>query len=262
MNTIKVIKIGGNIIDCPDKLSEFLNDFHKIPGRKILIHGGGKIATQMGETMGIKAHMVQGRRVTDAPTLQLVTMIFAGLINKNIVADLQSVGCNALGLTGADGGIITSQKRSDASIDWGYVGDPIPESIHTAHLLMLIQSGFTPVFCAITHDGKGDLLNTNADTMASCIANALASQGQEVELVYCFEKKGVLRDAEDATTLIPRLNLSLYQKLKQEGAVHSGMIPKIDNAFESLQAGVKKVKICMAEDLDDYENAGTTISST
>lgn len=260
MSSIKIIKIGGNIIDNPQKLNQFLVDFSNIAGDKILIHGGGKIATELGETLGIKARMIEGKRVTDAETLKIVTMVYAGLINKNIVAKLQALQCNAIGLTGADANMIPASKRKDENIDWGFVGDIESSKLKTENLKVLLENGMVPVFCALTHDGEGNLLNTNADTIASSIASALAIAGKEVSLVYCFEKKGVLTDVNDDNSVIKQMNETQYHQLKMNGIVNKGMIPKLDNAFKSIEEGVKEVKICMAEDLNDFQNAGTTIS--
>jgi acetylglutamate kinase len=256
---IKVIKIGGNIIDNEIKLHKFLQDFSQIAGEKILIHGGGKIATDLSESLGIKAQLIEGKRVTDAETLKIVTMVYAGLINKNIVAKLQKNNCNAIGLTGADANIIPAEKRKDPNIDWGFVGDVNVNQISVSAVQKLLDAGFYPVFCAITHDKQGNLLNTNADTIASSIAGALAKVGENVALVYCFEKKGVLKDANDDSTVIKKITKTDYSQLKSENVVNKGMIPKLDNAFKSLEDGVKLVKICMAEDLNDFENAGTDV---
>jgi len=258
MSSIKIIKIGGNIIDNPAKLNQFLVDFGKLDGQKILIHGGGKIATEMAETLGIKAQMIDGKRVTDAETLKIVTMVYAGLINKNIVAQLQALQCNAIGLTGADANIISATKRKDEKVDWGFVGDI--ESVNVHDLKLFLNNGLIPVLCALTHDGNGNLLNTNADTIAASLASAMAADGNEVHSVYCFEKKGVLHDVNDDNSLIKTINQEKYVALKASGIVNKGMIPKLDNAFKSIAEGVKEVKICMAEDLSDFQNAGTTIS--
>lgn len=257
---IKVIKIGGNIIDNEQKIKNFLVNFSRIDGEKILIHGGGKIATEIGEKLGIATQMIDGKRVTDAETLKLVTMIYAGLINKNIVAKLQGLKCNAIGLTGADANIIPAKKRIDANIDWGYVGDVNANSISISALQKLLDAGFVPVFCAITHDNEGNLMNTNADTIAYAIASALAKVGEQVSLIYCFEKKGVLKNINDEQSIIKKITPTDYQILKQDNIVNLGMIPKLDNAFLSLKDGVKEVRICQAEDLNDYQSAGTCIT--
>jgi acetylglutamate kinase len=240
MTQLSIIKIGGNIIDNPAELSQFLLDFSKIEGYKILVHGGGKSATKMAQSIGLVPQMIDGRRITDAPMLDVVVMIYAGEINKNIVAQLQANNTNAMGFSGADGNLILSTKRNHPTIEYGFVGDV--QKVNTSLLETLITNGIVPVFCAITHDGNGQLLNTNADTIASELAIAL-SEVAEVTLYYCFEKPGVLFDADDDSSVIEQINPELYTKLKTEGAVHSGMIPKLDNCFNSLSKGVQKIKI-------------------
>ncbi len=256
---IKIIKVGGNIIDHPDKLKKFIFDFSNLAGQKILIHGGGKLATELGTTLGIETKMIEGKRITDAETLKIVTMVYAGLINKNIVAQLQANQCNALGLTGADLNLIPAQKRNDKNIDWGFVGDVVASEMKPQNIDFLLLNGITPVFCAITHDNQGNLLNTNADTIASVLASTLAKAGHAVSLVYTFEKKGVLTNINDEKSVIKKITPGYYNELKEKNIVHSGMIPKLDNAFKSIGDGVQEVKICMAEDLHDFENAGTSI---
>lgn len=256
---IKIIKVGGNIIDNPSKLDSFLKDYSSLSGAKILIHGGGKIATDLSKTLGIEAQMIEGKRVTDAETLKIVTMVYAGLINKNIVAKLQLHGCNAIGLTGADANLIAANKRKDPKIDWGFVGDVLSTNINIEKLELLLNNELNPVFSAITHDGKGNLLNTNADSIAAVLASALAKAGHLVSLVYCFEKKGVMLDIEDQNSVIKKITPGYYNELKEKNIIHSGMIPKLDNAFKSIGEGVQEVKICMAEDLNDFDNAGTTV---
>jgi acetylglutamate kinase len=238
--SLSIVKIGGNIIDNLTELSQFLIDFSKISGNKILVHGGGKSATKMAESIGLIPQMIDGRRITDKPMLDIVVMIYAGEINKNIVAQLQANNTNAIGFSGADGNLIQSTKRNHPTIDYGFVGDV--QKVNTSLLKTLISNGIVPVFCAITHDGKGQLLNTNADTIASELAIA-ASAVYEVTLNYCFEKKGVLTDVDDENSVIQQINSALYSKLKEEGAIHSGMIPKLDNCFNSLSKGVQKIKI-------------------
>jgi acetylglutamate kinase len=240
MTKLSIIKIGGNIIDNPTELKQFLTDFSKIEGYKVLVHGGGKSATKMAQSIGLVPQMIDGRRITDAPMLDVVVMIYAGEINKNVVAQLQANNTNAIGFSGADGNLILSTKRNHPTIDYGFVGDV--QKVNTPLLETLLNSGITPVFCAITHDGQGQLLNTNADTIASELAIAL-SEVFEVTLTYCFEKPGVLYDAEDDSSVIKQINSELYIKLKEEGAIHSGMIPKLDNCFNSLSKGVQKIKI-------------------
>lgn len=234
------MKIGGNIIDDANELQHFLADFSKIEGYKVLIHGGGKSATKMAKSIGLVPQMVDGRRITDAAMLEVVVMIYAGQINKDIVAQLQANNTNAIGFSGADGNLIQSEKRNHPSIDYGFVGDV--QKVNTPLLQTLITNEITPVFCAITHDKKGQLLNTNADTIASELAIAL-SEVFDVTLNYCFEKPGVLTDVDDDNSVIQQINSALYSKLKQEGAIHSGMIPKLDNCFNSLSKGVQKIKI-------------------
>lgn len=258
LQRMNIVKIGGNVIDDPEKLSGFLNRFSRLPGRKILVHGGGKIATKVARELGIESKMVDGRRITDAPMRDVVTMVYGGLVNKRMVARLQSLGCNAIGLTGADGGGILAHKRPVKTIDYGFVGDV--EKINAPFISLLLQNGLTPVFAPLTYDAEGNILNTNADTQASEIARALSGT-EEVNLVYCFEKKGVLKDANDNETLIARLTPDSYERYKSEGIIYDGMIPKLDNAFAAVHAGVRKVIICEADDLAEAVagSAGTTI---
>jgi acetylglutamate kinase len=254
---VTLIKIGGNIIDNPTELSQFLSDFSKIEGYKILVHGGGKSATKMAESIGLVPQMIDGRRITDAAMLDVVVMIYAGQINKNIVAQLQANSTNAMGFSGADGNLIQSDKRNHPTINYGFVGDV--KKVNTVLLETLLSNGIIPVFCAITHDGKGQLLNTNADTIASELAIAL-SEVFDVTLNYCFEKPGVLFDAEDDSSVIENINQELYSKLKAEKAIHSGMIPKLDNCFNSLSKGVQKIKIGHHRMLQDKSALYTTIT--
>lgn len=254
---VTVIKIGGNIIDNPTELSQFLSDFSKIEGYKVLVHGGGKSATKMAESIGLAPQMIDGRRITDAAMLDVVVMIYAGQINKNIVAQLQANNTNAMGFSGADGNLIQSDKRNHPTINYGFVGDV--KKVNTEILETLLSNGIIPVFCAITHDGKGQLLNTNADTIASELAIAL-SEIFEVTLNYCFEKPGVLYDAEDDSSVISTINQELYSQLKSEKAIHSGMIPKLDNCFNSLSKGVQKIKIGHHRMLQDTTALYTTIT--
>lgn len=253
MEKLKVIKIGGNIVDNPTKLTAFLEEFARIDGLKILVHGGGKVATAIGKSLGIESVMVGGRRVTDAQTLDVVTMVYAGLINKNIVARLQAVGCNAIGLCGADGKLITSQKRAATPVDYGFVGDPVSVNFDTVKALM--DGMLMPVIAPITTDGSGQLLNTNADTIAQTIAVGVA-QHYDVELIYCFEKRGVLDNIEDENSVIDHITPSLFEQLKAEGKVADGMLPKLENAFKATKSGVSRVIICSAEAM----NGGTTIT--
>jgi acetylglutamate kinase len=256
---LHIIKVGGNIIDDEHKLQSFLNSFASFPGKKILIHGGGKLATKLAADLNIPQQMVDGRRITDTDTLRIVTMVYAGYINKNIVATLQSKGCSAIGLCGADANIIQAHKRVHPTLDFGFVGDV--DNIDAAMLSNLLESGLTVIMAPITHDGKGQLLNTNADTIAQEIAKAMSVHYQTT-LIYCFEKAGVLMDAEDENTLIPLIDPSAFKKLKSEQKIFAGMIPKLENAFKALESGVNKVVIGNAEAWDALMagKSGTTIS--
>jgi acetylglutamate kinase len=250
--SLYVIKIGGNVIDNSENLYHFLKDFTALPGHKILVHGGGKVATQLSETLGIEAKLVDGRRITDIETLRVVTMVYGGLINKNIVAQLQRFGNNAIGLTGADGDFIRTKKRPVKTIDYGFVGDIDEKSINPQNIGNLMDAGFTPVFCALTHDGEGQLLNTNADTIASALAVALAKL-YDTTLIYCFEKKGVLKDIDDEGSLIKEIDPKHYEELKEQQIIHSGMLPKLDNAFTAIACGVKAVIIGHSADLGNLK---------
>ncbi len=243
-----VIKIGGNVIDNSENLHNFLNDFAGIKGHKILVHGGGKLATDLSHTMGIEPKMVDGRRITDIETLRIVTMVYAGLINKNIVAQLQRFECNAIGLTGADANLIRANRRPVKDIDYGFVGDLYEESVAKDKLSDILQTGLIPVFSAITHDGEGQLLNTNADTIASAIAIALSSI-YLVSLVYCFEKKGVLTDVADDESVIRQISSSEFEKLKADEIIAGGMLPKLENAFKAINCGVNEVYIGKSDEL-------------
>ncbi|MBA21724.1 MAG: acetylglutamate kinase [Flavobacteriales bacterium] len=240
MDKLSVVKIGGNVIEDSAALQSFLTDFAQMQGSKILVHGGGKKATAMAEKMDIPVQMVEGRRITDAQNLDIITMLYGGKINKNIVAQLQNLGCNALGLSGADGNAIQAVKRPVKSIDYGFVGDVV--GVNNALFQMLLKGGYTPVCCAITHDQKGQLLNTNADTIAATLAQSL-SQSFEVSLWYCFEKQGVLENIDDDGSVIETITPQKYKNLKTAQVIHSGMIPKIDNCFDALANGVNEVKI-------------------
>lgn len=255
MKQLTIIKIGGNVIDNSEKLHQFLLDFTALPGDKILVHGGGKIATELGVSLGIEPKMVDGRRITDIETLRVVTMVYAGLINKNMVAQLQAKGCNAIGLSGADGNVIKAVKRPVGTVDYGFVGDLDESSVSVATLDSLLKGNLIPVLCAITHDGDTQLLNTNADTIASAVAVAMSSL-YETRLVYCFEKKGVLRDVEDETSLVTEIKSGDFETLKQTGVVSGGMIPKLHNAFEAINKGVKAVYIGKANELPQIDTAG------
>jgi acetylglutamate kinase len=254
-----VVKIGGNVIDNPDACSKFLNDFAKLNGQKILVHGGGKIATQIAAKLQIETQMVDGRRITDKAMLDVVTMVYGGLVNKNLVAQLQAAGSNAIGLTGADGGIIRSIKRPVKTIDYGFVGDI--EAVNGQQINALLQSSLVPVIAPLTYSSEGTLLNTNADTMASATAVAMSGY-YEVNLIYCFEKKGVLSDPDDDNAVISSLTPDSYEAYKTSGVINKGMIPKLDNAFAALNAGVTQVTICHADDLElaVASAAGTRIS--
>jgi acetylglutamate kinase len=256
--TLYVVKIGGNIIDDEKKLSSFLKDFATLDGLKILVHGGGKMATRMAEQMNIPQQMVDGRRITDAETLKIVTMVYAGYINKNIVAQLQSHGCNAIGMTGADGNAIQAHKRKHATLDYGFVGDV--DTVNASLLKTLLDQGITIVMAPITHDSQAQLLNTNADTIAQELANGL-SKYFDVQLVYTFEKSGVLLNADDDSSVIPSINPTYYEQLKKEQKIFAGMIPKLDNAFAALDRGVQKVIIGKAEELQKLiaVQSGTSI---
>lgn len=240
MENLKIIKVGGKIIDNEQELQQALKIFADIPSPKILVHGGGSAASAFLERLGIQPKLIGGRRITDAESLQVVQMVYAGLINKNIVAKLQSFNCPAIGLSGVDANSILAVKRPVKEIDYGYVGDV--SSINSAAIKKLLESGFVPVFCALTHDGKGQILNTNADTIAAELAVALAGLYQ-TDLHFCFEKNGVLQDINDAASVIPQITLENYEQLKSNKIIADGMLPKIDNAFHSLKRGVRNVYI-------------------
>lgn len=244
---ITVIKVGGKIVEEQESLNNLLDRFAAIEGYKVLIHGGGRSATRIAESLGIESRMVGGRRITDAETLKVVTMVYGGLVNKNIVAGLQARGINALGLTGADCNVLRAHMRPIGEVDWGFVGDV--ESADGAMLAKLIGEGIVPIMAPLTHDGKGNLLNTNADTIASETAKALAKYF-DVTLTYCFEHPGVMRNPDDATSLIPLINRESYKELLADGTISGGMIPKIDNAFAALEGGVGKVIITKADAID------------
>ena len=243
---ITIIKVGGNIIDDDAKLDAFLSSFANLKGQKILVHGGGKLATQLAADLSIPQQMVDGRRITDADTLKIVTMVYAGLINKQIVARLNAQNCNSIGICGADANSIRAHKRKHPSIDFGFVGDV--EAVDADALLNFLDNNLTVVMAPITQDEKGQLLNTNADTIAQEIAKAMAQQ-VPVTLVYSFEKKGVLKDVNDENSAIPVIDSALFEQLKKDKAIFAGMIPKLDNAFAALQAGVEKVIIGDATEL-------------
>ena len=245
---LKVVKIGGNIVDNPEKLDRFLVDFASLPEPKILVHGGGKVATTVAKALGIETQMVGGRRVTDAETLKVVTMVYAGLINKTIVSKLQQAGCNAVGLSGADGGFIRSQRRN-----------PLPDRFGLPMARTLIDAGYTVVAAPITLDAAGEgLLNTNADTVAQTIAVGMSGV-YDTELVYCFEKRGVLTDVDDDNSVIPEITPQRFAELKAAGVVADGMLPKLENAFRAIDNGVRSVVICSAEALTEPGYGGTRL---
>lgn len=251
---ITVVKIGGNVIDDAAALDRFVRSFAALPGAKALVHGGGKLATRLSGRLELETKMVDGRRITDRGTLDVVTMVYAGLVNKRIVAALQAAGCNALGLSGADGNIVRARRRSPDPVDFGFVGDV--ERVNAELLGRLLEAGIVPVFCAILHDGAGSLLNCNADSVASAVALA-ASQIAPTDLVYCFEKRGVLRDPDDEGSLIREITAESYAALHADGTVSKGMIPKIENALQAVKQGVRSVTIKNAANLSD--DIGTVI---
>ena len=260
MEKLYVIKIGGNIVDNPVMLTNFLTAFSKLEGQAILVHGGGKLATSLAETLGVSQTMVEGRRITDGETLKIVTMVYAGYINKNIIAQLQAMHVNAIGLSGVDGNLIKAHKRIDANIDFGFVGDI--DEVNTGFIHQQLLNNTRLVIAPITHDGAGQLLNTNADTIAQTVATAM-SDTYKVHLVYGFEKEGVLRDVTNEGSVISSINNLTYSQLKKEKVIFEGMIPKIDNAFLALHGGVQSVIIGKAEKLIELMNgtAGTTITN-
>ena len=257
METLKIIKIGGNIIDNEVALNAFLKDFSKIESPKILIHGGGKLATKLSNQMGVEVKMVEGRRITDQDTLDIITMVYAGKINKDIIAKLQANQCNAIGFSGADGNAIVSIIRPVKTIDYGFVGDVV--KVHTEILEVLLKNNLTPVFCAITHDEKGQLLNTNADTIASELAIGFANLYQ-TELYYCFEKNGVLKDVNDDHSVIKHIDSSNYQGLIDDHIIADGMLPKLNNCFHAINKNVQKVCIGKPEMLFNKNTIYTTIT--
>ena len=285
---IRIIKIGGNVVDNPELLKKFVKDFAAMPGMKVLVHGGGVMASQMQKSMGMTPVMVEGRRVTDEETLKVVTMVYAGWCNKNITALLQAEGCNAIGLCGADGNVIKARKRAPMyveslgkEVDYGYVGDVNAESVNAGFIYSLLEKGIVPVFNAINHDGEGNLLNTNADTIASSVAIAMANYRyrsprevccrceecthcsddgrltHETELIYCFEKDGVLYDKDDDRSVIGEIKRSRFEELKKEGIVADGMIPKLTNSFKAIDSGVVRVVIKHARNL--LNDTGTVL---
>ena len=254
---LTILKIGGNIIENDKELNKFIDAFSKIDGNKILVHGGGKRATAIAQKLGIESKLIDGRRITDAETLEVITMVYGGLINKNMVAKLQANSVNAIGLSGADVNSITSKKRKNKTIDFGFVGDV--ELVANESIAKLLEANFTPVFCAITHDGKGQLLNTNADSIASQIAVAM-SKTYEVNIKYCFELNGVLKDIQDKNSVIKNIDSESYKALKESKIIADGMLPKLDNCFDALNNGVKKVAIGNLSMLTEENKNYTTIT--
>jgi acetylglutamate kinase len=248
MNTLTVVKIGGNIIDDPEALTGFLKDFVKLAGAKLLVHGGGKLVTGMLEQLQIPVKMHEGRRITDAETLKVCTMVYAGWINKSVVAQLQALGCNAIGLSGADGNVLHARRRSPESVDFGFVGDVSADAVDVPFLAALFEQELCPVLCAVTHDGQGTLLNTNADTVASTLSIALSKVGFTKQII-CFEKDGVLSDINDPQSVIDEITEENYALLKEEGVITEGMLPKLDQAFAAIKAGVGEVHIKHARNL-------------
>lgn len=252
---ITIVKVGGKIVENPETLNQLLHDFSVLPGKKVLVHGGGRTATDMASRLGIETHMVEGRRITDADMLRVVTMVYAGLVNKNVVARLQGCGVNALGLTGADMDVIRSHRRPlKNGIDYGFVGDV--DHVDGERLSMLVEAGITPVMAPLTHNGQGDMLNTNADTIAAETAKALAAH-YDVTLVYCFEHAGVLTNPDDEESVIPLITREKFELLKADGTVSGGMLPKIENSLAAVEAGVKRVVITKANKIGT--NQGTSI---
>lgn len=252
---ITIVKVGGKIVENPETLNQLLHDFSALPGKKVLVHGGGRTATDMASRLGIETHMVEGRRITDADMLRVVTMVYAGLVNKNVVARLQGCGVNALGLTGADMDMIRSHRRPlKNGIDYGFVGDV--DHVDGERLSMLVEAGITPVMAPLTHNGQGDMLNTNADTIAAETAKALAAH-YDVTLVYCFEHAGVLTNPDDEESVIPLITREKFELLKADGTVSGGMLPKIENSLAAVEAGVKRVVITKANKIGT--NQGTSI---
>lgn len=257
MEPLHIVKIGGSIVNSSDKMDSFLKEFISIDYPKILVHGGGRSASDLCKKLDIPIKMTEGRRITDKPALNVAVMVYAGLINKNIVARLQASSCNALGLSGADLNIIPAQKRSGTEIDFGYVGDIEAETINTHFLGRLLEEQIVAVISAITHDNEGQLLNTNADTIAATLAVALTGK-YKVKLSYCFEKVGVLQQLDDDDSLMTQLSYEKYMKLKQDDIINEGMIPKLDTAFGALRQKVHQVEITHADNLTN--RTGTSLS--
>lgn len=254
MEKLTLIKVGGKIVEEPDTLQQLLRDFSSIEGHKVLVHGGGRSATKIASQLGIESQMVNGRRITDAEMLKVVTMVYGGLVNKDIVAGLQALQVNALGLTGADMNIMRSDKRPVKDVDYGFVGDV--KEVNADVLASLIQQGIVPVLAPLTHDKQGHMLNTNADTIAGEAAKALAKYF-DVTLMFCFEKKGVLLNEDDDESVIPEIDRASFQKYVAEGIIQGGMIPKLENAFQAIDAGVKEVIITQASEI--HKHTGTRV---
>lgn len=244
---LTIVKVGGAVVEDSARLDSLLSAFAAIDGRKVLVHGGGRRATAIASRLGVESRMVDGRRVTDGAMLEVVTMVYGGLVNKDIVARLQARGINSIGLTGADGGVIISHKRPVKDVDYGFVGDV--DRVDGNRLASLIEGGFTPVMAPLTHDGHGQMLNTNADTIAAETAKALAER-YDVTLMYCFEKPGVMAEPDDDSTLIPVITRQDFRRLKADGTVTGGMLPKLENAFSAIDAGVSRVNITLATAID------------
>lgn len=244
---LTIVKVGGAVVEDGAQLDSLLSAFAAIEGRKVLVHGGGRRATTIASRLGVESRMVNGRRITDGAMLEVVTMVYGGLVNKDIVARLQMRGVNSIGLTGADGGVILSHKRPVKDVDYGFVGDV--EHVDGSRLSSLIEGGFTPVMAPLTHDGHGQMLNTNADTIAAETAKALAER-YDVTLMYCFEKPGVMADPDDDSTLIPVITRQDFKRLKADGTVTGGMLPKLENAFSAIDAGVSRVNITLSTAID------------
>ncbi|HLT72318.1 MAG TPA: acetylglutamate kinase [Cyclobacteriaceae bacterium] len=263
MEKLFIIKIGGNVLDEAESLASFLDDFAAVKGKKILVHGGGKIATRIGDKLGIQSKYVGGRRITDEATIDLVTMVYGGLVNKQLVALLQRQGCNALGVTGADGNLIRAVRRPVKDIDFGYVGDITPDDVNVSLLEQLLNAGTVPLFAPLTY-ADGSMLNTNADTISASLAIALTRR-YSVRLIYCFEKKGVLLDIKDEDSVITHLTEARYKQLLTENVLADGILPKLENAFSSIRQGVQEVLIGHAGDLirnTGDDTAGTLITAT
>jgi len=254
---LSIVKVGSNLIEDEKGFYHILGLFSKLPGNKIMVHGGGKKATEMGGKLGIKTKMINGRRITDAASLDVAIMVYGGLVSKNIVAQLQAFGTNAIGMSGADADAIRAHKRPVKKVDFGYVGDV--DIVNSYGIFKLLQGGFTPIFCALTHDGKGQLLNTNADTIAAELAIAMSDQF-DTTLYYCFEKKGVLQDVEDENSVIQHIDTKTYDELLAYGIISDGMLPKMHNCFYALRNQVSKVCIGDSSMLEEGNSNFTTLT--